>query len=90
MSERSLTLSERMELYKFFAAVGFSASVMFFCMFQLAWHPGQKRAPNESGYFTLLGSAIALFVNPTGSSKRENNFAVDSERTTINTTKSED
>lgn len=79
-----------MEIYKFFAAVGFSAAVMFFCMFQLAWHPGQKRPSNESGYFTLLGSAIALFVNPTGGSKRENNFAVDSERTTINTTKAED
>lgn len=78
-----LTLSERMELYKFFAAVGFSAAVMFFCMFQLAWHPGTKKPTNETGYFALLGSAISLFVNPSSGSKKESNVAVDSARTTI-------
>ena len=78
-----MTLQDRMELYKFFAAVGFSASVMFFCFFQLAWHPGQKKAANETGYFALLGSAISLFINPSGGSKKESNVAVDSARTTI-------
>lgn len=78
-----LTLSEKLELYKFFGAVGFSASVMFFCMIMLAWHPGSKRPSNETGYFALLGSAISLFVNPTSGSKKESNVAVDSQQTTI-------
>lgn len=82
MSKNHLSLSERMTLYSFYAGVGFSATVMFFCMYMLA-HPGQKKSNNDAGYFTLLGSAISLFVNPTGAGKKESNVAVDSERTTI-------
>lgn len=78
-----LSLSERIELYKFFATVGFSGVVALFCMFQLAWHPNTRKSQNESAYFGLLGTCIALWVNPTGTSRRENNFAVDSQQTTI-------
>lgn len=85
----NLSLSERMELYKFFVTVGFSAGVALFCMVQLAWHPGQKRGTNDSAYFGLLGTCVALWVNP-GGAKKESNVAVDSQQTTIQTFRQQD
>jgi hypothetical protein len=82
MSSNNLTLTERLELYKFFTTVAFSGGVAIFCMIQLAWHPGQKRGTNDSFYSGLLGSCVALWFNP-GGAKKENNFAVDSQQTTI-------
>lgn len=79
----NLTLSQRLELYKFFATVGFSAGVSLFCMIMLAFHPGDRRGTNDSAYFGLLGGSVTLWLNPPGSGKKENNFAVDSQQTTI-------
>lgn len=79
---KGLSYAERYELYKFFVTVAFSAGVALFCMVQLAWHPGQKKGTNDSAYFGLLGTCVALWVNP-GGAKKESNVAVDSQQTTI-------
>ncbi|MGL5922179.1 hypothetical protein [Chroococcidiopsis sp.] len=84
MSRNNLTLNERIELYKFVVTVAFSAGVALFCMSQLSGQSNSDRR-NDSAYFGLLGSCVALWVNPnpSGAKKESTNVAVDSQQTTI-------